>query len=65
MLESLYKFTIMSFGLCNAPVRFERMKDNILRDLNWKICLCYLDDILVFALDFDTSLRPLQHVLTC
>lgn len=47
--DGLYEFNAMPFGLCNAPARFERMTDNILRGLNWSTCLCYLDDIVVFA----------------
>lgn len=44
----LYQFNVMPFGLCNAPATFERMMDTVLRGLTWNICLCYLDDIMVF-----------------
>lgn len=63
--DGLYEFTVMPFGLCNAPATFERMMDTILRGLKWKTCLCYLDDIVVFSPDFDTHLSRLKHVLTC
>lgn len=46
--DGLYEFNVMPFGLCNAPATFELMMDNVLRGLEWRICLCYLDDIVVF-----------------
>ncbi|XP_037518187.2 retrovirus-related Pol polyprotein from transposon 17.6 [Rhipicephalus sanguineus] len=63
--DGLYEFNVMPFGLCNAPATFERMMDSVLRGLKWQICLCYLDDIVVFAPDFATHLERLKHVLTC
>lgn len=63
--DGLYEFNVMPFGLCNAPATFERMMDSVLRGLKWHICLCYLDDIVVFAPDFATHLERLNHVLTC
>lgn len=55
----------MPFGLCNAPATFERMMDTVLRGLKWKICFCYLDDIVVFSSTFHDHLRRLDAVLTC
>ena len=37
--------------------------DRILRNLNWKYCLVYLDDVIVFANDIDTHLQRLELVL--
>ncbi|GFT71205.1 hypothetical protein TNCV_3002051 [Trichonephila clavipes] len=50
--EGLYEFKVMPFGLCNAPATFERMMDNLLRHFKWTMCLCYLDDIIVFSETF-------------
>ena len=44
----LYKFNRLPFGLCNAPATFSRLMDNVLSGLSWKVCLYYLDDIIVF-----------------
>ncbi|UYV77521.1 K02A2.6-like, partial [Cordylochernes scorpioides] len=63
--DGLYEFKVMPFGLCNAPATFERMIDNLLKGLKWTICLCYLDDIIVFSDDFEEYLRRLQLVLNC
>ncbi|GBM36759.1 Retrovirus-related Pol polyprotein from transposon 17.6 [Araneus ventricosus] len=55
----------MPFGLCNAPATFERMMDTVLRGLKWNICLCYLDDIIVYAPNFQEHKRRLRKVLKC
>ncbi|GFV08715.1 retrovirus-related Pol polyprotein from transposon 297 [Trichonephila clavipes] len=53
------------FGLCNAPATFERMMDNLLRHFKWTMCLCYLDDIIVFSETFEDHLIRLRLVLKC
>lgn len=63
--DGLYEFNVMPFGLCNAPATFERMMDSVLRGLKWHICLCYLDDIVVFSANFETHLSRLEQVLQC
>ena len=63
--EGLYEFNVMPFGLCNAPATFERMMDNLLRHLKWTMCLCYLDDIIVFSQTFENHLQRLKTVLKC
>ena len=44
----LFQFHCMPFGLCNAPGTFERVMEVVMRGLQWKICLVYLDDIVFF-----------------
>ncbi|GFV14198.1 retrovirus-related Pol polyprotein from transposon opus [Trichonephila clavipes] len=63
--EGLYEFKVMPFGLCNAPAIFERMMDNLLRHFKWTMCLCYLDDIIVFSETFEDHLIRLRLVLKC
>ena len=43
----LYEFNVMAFGLCNAPSCFQRLMEYVLRGLNWRIALIYLDDVLM------------------
>lgn len=50
--EELFELTVMQFGLCNAPATFEHMIDVLLGGLKSSICLCYLDDIIIFCLPF-------------
>ncbi|GFY02759.1 retrovirus-related Pol polyprotein from transposon 17.6 [Trichonephila clavipes] len=63
--EGLYEFKVMPFGLCNAPATFERRRDNLLRHVKWTMCLCYLDDIIVFSETFEDHLIRLRLVLKC
>lgn len=63
--DGLYQFNVMPFGLCNAPATFERMMDNLLMGFTWNICLCYLDDVVVFSATFDEHIRRLRQVLDC
>ncbi|GFX68290.1 hypothetical protein TNCV_2816651 [Trichonephila clavipes] len=63
--EGLYEFKVMPFGLCNAPATFERMMDNLIRHFKWTMCLCYLDDIIVFSETFEDHLIRLRLVLKC
>ncbi|GFX33113.1 hypothetical protein TNCV_5042811 [Trichonephila clavipes] len=63
--EGLYEFKVMPFGLCNAPATFERMMDNLLRHFKWTMCLCYLDDIIVFSETCEDHLIRLRLVLKC
>ncbi|UYV61745.1 K02A2.6-like [Cordylochernes scorpioides] len=63
--DGLYEFQVIPFGLCNAPATFERMIDSVLGSLKWNMCLCYLDDIVVYAPTFEEHLRRLQLVLSC
>ena len=52
----------MPFGLTCAPSVFQRLMDLALYGLTYESCLVYLDDIIVFARDFDTHLHRLQYV---
>ncbi|GBN63772.1 Retrovirus-related Pol polyprotein from transposon 297 [Araneus ventricosus] len=63
--DGLYEFKVMPFGLCNAPATFERMMGTVLRGLKWNICICYLDDIIVYAPNFHEHKLRLRKVLKC
>ena len=49
--NGLYEFNRMPFGLSTAPATFQRTMDIILSGLTYAICLCYLDDVIVFGRD--------------
>ncbi|UYV84440.1 hypothetical protein LAZ67_X002171, partial [Cordylochernes scorpioides] len=63
--DGLYHFNVLPFGLCNGPATFERLMDNILRTHKWKICLCYLDDVIDFSEDLPSHLTRLKTILGC
>jgi RNase H-like domain found in reverse transcriptase/Reverse transcriptase (RNA-dependent DNA polymerase)/Integrase zinc binding domain/Integrase core domain/gag-polyprotein putative aspartyl protease len=60
--NGLWQFNVMPFGLCNAPATFERLMETVLRGLDWRTCLVYLDDIIVLGKTFDEHLRNLGEV---
>ena len=61
--EGLYQFKVLGFGLCNAVATFQRPMEYVLRGLHWKTCLLYIDDIIVFADDFESHVQRLGEVL--
>jgi len=60
--NGLWQFTVMPFGLCNAPATFQRLMEKILHGLLFKICLVYLDDIIIFGKNFNEMLNNLKKV---
>ena len=59
----LFEFARMAFGLCNSPATYARVINLVLRGLNWKVVLAFLDDILVLGKDFEGHLANLRAVL--
>ncbi|XP_046435631.1 uncharacterized protein LOC124187364 [Neodiprion fabricii] len=62
-LGGVWQFKVMPFGLCNAPATFERAMEFTLQGLTGKICLVYLDDIIVFAEGVKTDPSKIEKVL--
>ena len=58
----LYEFLVTPFGLANAPSTYQRLMEYVLRNLTYKICLIYLDDILVYSRTFMEHLDHLRQV---
>ncbi len=58
--QGLFRFMVMPFGLCNAPATFKRLMELVLSGLNWKICLIYLDDVIVYDGNFYDALDRLK-----
>lgn len=57
--NELWQFKVLPFDLCNAPATFVRVMNSVLKGLIWKICLVYLDDILVLSKSFTEHLQHL------
>ena len=60
----LFQFKVLPFGVCNGGATFQRLMDYELSGLSWKICLLYLDDIIVFSKTFEEHVQNLSLVLT-
>ena len=59
----LFEFNRMAFGLTNAPASFQRLMERCLAGLNLRICLAYLDDIIVFGQTVEEVIERLEVVL--
>lgn len=62
--SGLYQFKVLPMGLTNAPPTFQRLMELVLRGLHWKLCLVYLDDVLVFSRTFSEHLSGLEEVFS-
>src|SRR3954466_4325744 len=58
-----YEYTVMSFGLTNAPATFSRLMNYIFMDYLDKFVVVYLDDILVFSKNEEEHAEHLCLVL--
>src|SRR3954466_5198126 len=45
----LYEYTVMSFGLTNAPAYFMNMMDKVFMEFLDKFIVVFIDDILVYS----------------
>ena len=61
--RGLYVYSVMPFVLCNAPAIFQRLMDNILKQLVGFGVLIYLDDVLLYAEDPEGLIKLLHKVL--
>jgi hypothetical protein len=53
----------MPFGLKNAPSSFQRMMNIVLHDLVDKVCVIYIDDILIYSQSKEEHLQHIKLVL--
>ena len=58
----LYDFTVMPFGLCNAPATFQRLMESVLHGLIGRSCMVYLDDVLVLGNSVEEHIANLRKV---
>ena len=58
----LHQFTVMPYGITNAPAVFQFAMQRVLADLLYKAVLCYLDDVLCLGMTFEEHLSNLIQV---
>lgn len=59
-----FYYVRMPFGLSNFPAIYQRLMKECLGDYNLKICVIYLDDLIIFGKTFEEHIERLQLVLT-
>ncbi len=57
----LWEFTILPFGICNAPALFQRLMQHVLAGLD-SFSSVYLDDIIIFSKNFEDHMIHLEQV---
>ncbi|KAI7940067.1 hypothetical protein MJO28_013719 [Puccinia striiformis f. sp. tritici] len=60
----LYEYTVMPFGLANAPATFQRFIQYVLREYIDVCCFVYIDDILIFSKTEEEHIQHLKNILT-
>lgn len=58
-----FEFLRMPFGLKNAPATFQRLINFVLRDYINKICLVYLDDIIILGTSLQEHIENIRKIL--
>lgn len=62
--QGLFEFTMLPFGLRNAPAEFQRVMDQkVLGSSRWRNSLVYIDDIILYTIDDDQHVAVLDEVL--
>jgi hypothetical protein len=58
-----YEFTVVSFGLSNAPIVFMSLMNGVFRDYLYKFVVVFMDDILVYSRTEEEQEQHLRMVL--
>ena len=59
----LYEYTVMSFGLTNAPMYFMNLMNKVLMEYLDKFVVVFIDDILIFSKSEEEHKEHLRLVL--
>ena len=63
MCYGLFEYTVMPFGLANAPATFQNMMNEIFRDMIDLGVVIYLDDILIYSENKQDNVLLVKQVL--
>jgi hypothetical protein len=57
-----FQFKILAMGLKNSAVTFQRVMEAVLKGLQWKSCIVYIDDIVTMGQTFEELLLNTRAV---
>lgn len=60
---SRWTWKILPFGLISAPATFEHPMEMVIKSLQWKTLLLYLDYVIAFSSNFGSHVVHLEEVL--
>ena len=58
-----YEYNRMGFGLTNSPATYQRLMEDCLGELHLKICMIYIDDLIIFSNSYEQHLERMRLVL--
>ena len=59
-----FEFIRMPFGLSNSPSTYQRLMEECLGDYNMKVCVIYINDLIIFTDSFIQHLERLDIIFT-
>ena len=59
----LFEYTVMPFGLCNAPGTFQHYMNDTFRDFLDEFLVVYLDDLLIYSDNLKEHRKHVRKVL--
>jgi hypothetical protein len=57
-----YEYTVMPFGLCNAPATFQRLMNDTFKPYLDDFVMNYLDDILIYSKNLKAHSEHVQKI---
>lgn len=61
--DTFLQYTIMPFGLCNAPATFQHLMQHVLSGV--ENCEAYLDDVVAYSSTWSDHLHTLSLIFSC
>lgn len=60
--DDFLQYTVMAFGMCNAPATFQRLINTVLAGV--KNCNAYMDDLIIYSNTWESHMLTLSEVFS-